>query len=41
MEETRPKTRKAGTAHLWVNTVALMASALIPVVWDVIKGIAG
>lgn len=40
MEETRPETRKAETVHLWVNTITLMASALIPVVWDIIRAIA-
>lgn len=40
VEETRSEKRRAETVHLWVNTVAVVVSALIPVAWDIISGIA-
>ena len=40
VKETRRKTRRAETVHLWINTVAVVVSALIPVAWDIINGIA-
>lgn len=40
VKEIQSKTRKAETVHLWVNTATVVVSALIPVVWDIIRGIA-
>jgi hypothetical protein len=40
VEKTRPERRKAEIIHLWVNTASVVVSALIPVVWDIISGIA-
>lgn len=40
VKKVKSETRKAETIHLWVNTASVVFSALIPVVWDLVRGIA-
>lgn len=40
VSEVQSETWKAETVHLWVNTASVVVSALIPVIWDLVRGIA-
>lgn len=39
VKDVQPEARKAETVHLWINTVSVVVSALIPVLWDIVRGV--